>query len=475
MTNLDNTTPLPNCFEAEQSLLGTLLAHPNSFTQCQELKPEDFFEPVHSRFFAFIADQINKTGKVLPSVIVSQFRSDESLVDAKIEASAYVASLVASQEGFNTVQYLARRIKNDSALRSIHSVSTGMIERVLKPDIGASAVDIAGVAVDEINAIAQSVETDVKQTRFSVLSVADKITSALNETLQHGVLPTGGAYSGTKEMHRVFNGWQAGKYYVIAGRPGMGKTSVASSLLVRTAGKKSPVLFFSLEMGATELTQRILADVAYDASDRIEYESIDRHEVTPSQFERILQAQIKLESAEFIIDDRANPTLPQIRAKISREKQRLEDAGMALAVVAIDHIGLVRASERYSGNKVTETEEISIGLKAIAKDFGVAVVAMAQMNRGSEAREDKRPALSDLRWSGSIEQDADVVMFCYRPAYYLERQKCDDEMKEVERLNALDIAKNKLEIIVAKHRGGKCPNIEMFCDIGCCALRDLIK
>lgn len=466
---------LPGSIEAEFALLGSIMAHPKAFALCADLVPDDFLEPLHSRIFQSLTDQINSSGKAIPIALTSHFRGDETLKSMGMEASAYIAKLVSNAEMLGSVPYLVKMIKNDSGLRRLHECSTLLASECLAPEYGETVVDVAGRAIQTFTSIATDNGQEVRKVKFSVKDVANDILTAVNQTLQDGVLPEGGAYCGTRELHRIFNGWKAGRYYVIGGRPGMGKTTVAESLLIRTAGKGNPVLFFSLEMGAEELTARLIADVSYEARDRIEYQAIERHEITPSQFERILEVQDKLNTAPFTIYDKSGLTLAQVRAVTLKEKQRLEGIGQQLKVICIDHIGLMRASERYSGNKVAETEEISIGLKALAKDLGIAVVALVQLNRGPDSREDKRPSLTDLRWSGSIEQDADAVIFCYRPEYYLERQKCDDAMKELDRVEALALAKNKLELIVAKHRGGACPNIEMFCDIGCSAVRDIIR
>lgn len=468
-------TQLPNSFECEQALLGTVMSYPKTLTACVDLLPEDFFEGLHSRIFATLLAQVNLTGSASPLAVMSQLRGDETLSSMGVEPSRYVAALVANQQPVGSVVHLARVIKNDSMLRSIALKADEMARQALSPEIGETAVDVAARAIDELSGIVSSGNSDNRQTVFSTGETLNAITDSVNNYFTDGELPAAGAYCGTQAINRVFNGWKRGKYYVLAGRPGMAKTTVAVSLLMRTAGKGSNVLFFSLEMGAEELGYRMLSDIAYQSSDRVEYQSLERREVSQGQFERILDAAEKIKSIPLTIVDKAGLTLAQVKALSLKEKQRLEANGKTLDVICIDHMGLMRASDRYKGNKVAETEEISNQLKVLSKDLDVAVVALSQLSRGTEARDDKRPTLSDLRWSGSIEQDADVVMFVYRPEYYLERQKCDDPIKENERLNALDGVKNKLEIIVAKHRGGACPNIEMFLDIGCAALRDIAQ
>ena len=170
--------------------------------------------------------------------------------------------------------------------------------------------------------------------------------------------------------------------------------------------------------------------------------------------------------------DRVGMTIADIRSQALQQAQRLEAQGRRLDVICIDHLGLIKPSGKYAGNKAAETEEISASLKAMAKELNIAVVALVQLNRGVEGREDKRPSLSDLRWSGAIEQDADVVMFVYREAYYLTKP-VSDPMEDAARMVKLHAAKSELEVIFAKHRGGPCPTIKMFCDMGCGVIRDL--
>ena len=147
--------------------------------------------------------------------------------------------------------------------------------------------------------------------------------------------------------------------------------------------------------------------------------------------------------------------------------------GSRLEVLCIDHLGLIKPSSRYAGNKAAETEETSMSLKQLAKDLDIAVVSLVQLNRGVEGREDKRPGLSDLRWSGAIEQDADVVMFVYRESYYLERRRHDDQVQEVEREHKLKEKQNVIELIIAKQRGGTCPIVDLYCDMGCAFISDM--
>ena len=191
---------------------------------------------------------------------------------------------------------------------------------------------------------------------------------------------------------------------------------------------------FSLEMGREELSEMALCNLAWSRNSRVEYRDISAASVTregfSEKFNAVLQTAPLLNSMPFTIADRGGITIADIRSQSLQHAQYLRERSRSLSVICVDHLGLIKSSGKYQGNKVAETEEISSALKALAKELGCAVVALAQLNRGVEGRDDKRPSLSDLRWSGSIEQDADVVMFVYRPAYYLQigRASCRERV-----------------------------------------------
>jgi replicative DNA helicase len=192
-----------------------------------------------------------------------------------------------------------------------------------------------------------------------------------------------------------------------------------------------------------------------------------------TRFDRIHQIAPTFSSLPFEIADRGGLTVPQIRAQAVAYDLKLKAKGKKLEVLCVDHLGLIKASANYKGNKVAETEEVSADLKAMAKDLDVAMVGLAQLSRQVEQRDDKRPNLSDLRWSGGIEQDADCVMFVYREEYYLTKKQ-PDLKKETERQDRLAECQNKIEVLIEKQRGGPTLAMEFFCDIGCAVVRDAV-
>jgi replicative DNA helicase len=203
----------------------------------------------------------------------------------------------------------------------------------------------------------------------------------------------------------------------------MGKTALGACIARSIAEAQVPTLFFSQEMTAPSLAFRVLADMCFDHRDPLEYFKITKGELTADQGQRVVEAQRRLRSLPLEIDQQDGLTISQIATRARKRNLQLARKGRRLGVIIVDHLHLIRASARYSGNRVAEVTEISGGLKSLAKELDVAVVALAQLNRALEAREMKRPTLADLRDSGSIEQDADTIIFLFREAYLSVRQQ----------------------------------------------------
>jgi replicative DNA helicase len=315
----------------------------------------------------------------------------------------------------------------------------------------------------------------------SLGSITDSALVNLNEIFQTGVIE-GYAYAGLKDIESVIGGWKPGRYYVIGARPSMGKSTFGLSLLRQTASKNHGVMIVSLEMTAHELGSIALCDTALEMRERIEYRDIQSDRflnampaVNQNRLEVLIEAQQRMAGLPLQICDKAGMSISEIRVMARRFAQQLEAQGRKLEVILIDHLNLIRPDDRYKGVKSVETEQISNQLKVLAKELGLAVVCLVQLNRGVEGRDDKMPSLADLRWSGAIEQDADVVMFLYRKAYYLERKREEDEIKDGGRIRELAECKNTMEVLFAKNRGGPCPVVRLWCDMATGSVRDLAK
>ena len=458
-----------NRFDTEQGLIGALLG-PHGvplFHQCRAvIGPENFTEALFAAVFDRLEQGIANglTNFPLVAFVMSELRDNAMLKDANFPVSAFIARCCANACPAIGAEGSARQIKYD------------WCNDALKEAVADGDTESAQKHAAEMDQLSRA-HLNRADTFVSLGTVTDQVVARINDAYMAGKPPQQRAFCGSHDLGRAIGGWQRGRFYVIAGRPSMGKTTSALSLLLRTAHKGHGVLFVSLEMGSDELSSMALSSLARSQGRRVEYRDVSPEAVMEPGFrqklETIVQMRPLMNSMPFMVDDRAGLTVADIRAAASQHAQRLEAMGSRLEVLCIDHLGLIKPSSRYAGNKVAETEETSMSLKQLAKDLDIAVVSLVQLNRGVEGREDKRPGLSDLRWSGAIEQDADVVMFVYRESYYLERRRHDDQVQEVEREHKLKEKQNVIELIIAKQRGGTCPIVDLYCDMGCAFISDM--
>lgn len=266
-----------------------------------------------------------------------------------------------------------------------------------------------------------------------------------------------GSTTGFRILDEKLNGYCKRQFYVLAGRPAMGKSALAVSSLRRTAAAGHGVAIFSLEMSKEEIAARIISD-GLDDPLAPPYGAILRGAISPAQFEMVDTARDSLDGLPIYIDDAPSLSISEIAARARKARTMLEAQGYSLDVVCIDHMGLVTPAERYRGNKVAEATEVSNGLRAMAKELDCCVLALSQLNRQVESRDDKRPVLSDLRETGAIEQDAHVVAFVFRPFYYL---KQDQNVSD----HDLMAVKDDLEFLIRKNRNGETGDVNLRCRI----------
>ena len=464
LSNRDNDR-----FDNEVGLLGALLIHgePALYRAAAAICTADHFhDGFNARLFETIGRGVDSGLHAfrLTHWIIGELKGDAALRNLNVSASAMVARYCAQNFPATAVEAAARQVKRDH-------LSVELAVAVEDGAIGA-AQEIAAEMERLSRAHLQS-----DQGQQSISAAASDVLRALSDAYQAGGTATDFAYAGSHALGRVIGGWRRGRLYILAGRPSMGKTTTALSWVLRTARQGHGVFFASLEMGRQELVEIALCDISYDRHNRLEYRDIAATAVREPGFEdkfrHVYAAAPRLDNLPFMISDRTSQTVAEIRSAAQQYAQRLAAAGQRLDVVVIDHLNLIKPTGAYAGSKTAETEEVSAALKAMAKELGCAVICLCQLNRAVEGREEKRPGLSDLRWSGAIEQDADVVMFVYREAYYLERTRYDDMGREDERVARLDGCRNRLEVIFGKHRGGPCPVLEFYADMGCGVVRDM--
>jgi replicative DNA helicase len=450
---------MPHNTEAEQGLLGAILTNNKAYERVSEfLKAEHFYDPLHQRIFSAVDSLINQGRIADPVTLKGFFEKDPDL--GGVGAAAYLAELAAQVVSVVNAEHYGRAI-HDLFLR----------RRLI--DIGEETVNEAYDQKVEVDGITQIEEAEKKL--FELASLGDvkggfvSFYDSLKVVIQHAEVafkrdtPISGVTTGLIDMDRKLGGLHPSDLLILAGRPSMGKTSLAVNMAFNAAkaylssnGKEGAgVAFFSLEMSADQLAGRVLADEA-----QVPSEKIRRGDLRTEDFQRFAEATQLVGRAPFYIDDTPALSINAVRTR-SRRLARSVPSGIGLIVV--DYLQLLRGSSSTSENRVQEISEITRGLKAIAKELNVPVVALSQLSRAVEQREDKRPQLSDLRESGSIEQDADVVMFVFREQYYLERaeparrpDEGDDKFND--RYQAwqqrCEEVHNTAEVIIAKQRHG---------------------
>jgi replicative DNA helicase len=458
---------MPHNAEAEQGLLGAILVNNKAYEKVVEfLRPEHFYDPVHARIFEAIDSLINLGRIADPVTLKGYFENDPDL-----GGTTYLHDLAANVVSVINAEHYGRLI-HDLFLR----------RRLI--EIGEETVNDAYNQTLDTDGIAQIEQTEAKlfelastgDVKGGFVSFKDSLTVAIRnaEAAFQRDTPITGVTTGLIDMDRKLGGLHKSDLVILAGRPSMGKTSLAVNMGFNAAkawlasnGKEGAgVAFFSLEMSADQLAGRILADEA-----QVPSEKIRRGDLKTDDFQRFAEAMQLVGRAPFYIDD--TPAL-SINAVRTRARRLARSAPGGIGLIIVDYLQLLRGSStRSSENRVQEISEITRGLKAIAKELHVPVVALSQLSRAVEQREDKRPQLSDLRESGSIEQDADVVMFVFREQYYLERgeptrraDESDDKFNDRYQRwqQRCEEVHNTAEVIIAKQRHGPIGTVRLFFD-----------
>ena len=461
--------------EAEQTLLGALLINNAAYLRVSEyLQPEHFGNAMHGRIFAAIGKLIERGQIANPVTLKNLFDQDGALTD--IGGAQYLARLAeAAVTIINATDY--GRIIHDLYLRrQLITLGEEVVNDAFRQDLDDSAREQIERAEKTLFDLATTGQAEGGFRAFGT-ALTSAILNAEAAFKRSG--KTVGVATGFVDLDRKLGGLHPSDLIVLAGRPSMGKTSLATNIAFFAAKHYKPppaleirnvaedgaiVAFFSLEMSAEQLATRILAEESGVSSDRIR-----RGDVSNEDFDRFVQASQHLAAVRLFIDDTPALTVSAVR---TRARRLMRQQGLGLII--IDHLQLLRPSSqiRAQDNRVQEISEITRGLKALSKELNVPVLALSQLSRAVEQREDKRPMLADLRESGSIEQDADVVMFIFREEYYLSREpsRRPDEMeiKFSERYQEwrerLEKVHGLTEIIVAKQRHGPIGTVKLHFD-----------
>lgn len=457
---IQNEDAPPYNLEAEQGLLGALLLDNSVIERVSDfLKPFHFADTIHGKIFEGILRFVER-GQVADPVTLKDYFDRDKALEA-VGGAAYLVDMANSVLSITSAADYGKLVYDLYLRRELLRIGQDICSNAKTYEFDTTAVSQIEQAEKHLFDLATKGQSGGGLLPFST-AIAEALQTAEIAFKRDSHIV--GVTSGLIDMDKYLGGFHPSDLLILAGRPSMGKTTLATNVAFNAAKavldndpNGAPVAFFSLEMSAEQLASRILASESGVSSDKIR-----RGEVRAEDFPKFVEVTRMLQELPLFIDDTAAITVNAIRNRCRRLKRQ-----HGLGLVVIDYLQLIEAGgiKRSSDNRVNEISDISRGLKAIAKELEVPVIALSQLSRAVEQREDKRPMLSDLRESGSIEQDADVVMFVYRDEYYLERrrppensdkyQKWQEEMHRVYR---------QAEVIIAKQRHGPVGTVKLYFD-----------
>jgi replicative DNA helicase len=454
----------PHNIEAEQALLGAILVNNEAFYRVSDfLEPRHFFEPVHQNIYE-ITGSLIRVGKIANPVTLKTFLPADVDI-AGLTVSQYLARLAAEATTVINAEDYGRTIYDLAIRRSLIVIGEEMVNVAFDAPVDFAPRDQIEDAERRLYELAEMGKYDGGFQRFAA-ALTTAVDMAARAYQRDGRLS--GIATGLQDIDRMMGGLQSSDLVILAGRPGMGKTSLATNVAyniarawqgeVRPDGQRETVNggivgFFSLEMSAEQLATRIISEQTEIPSYRIR-----RGEIDPSDFDRIAAVAREMESLPLYIDETGGLAIAQLAARARRLKRQ-----KGLDLLVIDYVQLLQGSARRANeNRVQEVTEITTGLKALAKELNVPILALSQLSRQVENRDDKRPQLADLRESGSIEQDADVVLFVFREEYYLKNKEpragTDEHFKWQTDMEAVH---GKAELIIGKQRHGPTGTVQL--------------
>ena len=467
---------VPHNIDAERAVLGTLLIDNDAADGLNFLLSEHFYDPVHGRIYEIIQRRIHNQQLATPVTLKTLMENDPGLQE--LGGPAYLAQLANSAITVYNVKAYAEMIYELALKRELADLGKTVTLTALDGANEEAALDQIASAEDRLFKLAETGRSEGGFQPFKK-ALTEAVQLANKAYQRDGQLM--GISSGMMDMDAKLGGLHDSDLIILAGRPSMGKTALVTNLAFNVASAFEPevpgdpksgaknggvVGFFSLEMSSDQLATRILAEQAEVASEKIR-----RGEMDEEEFRRFAEAAARLQNAPLYIDD--TPALP-IATLAARARRLKRQHGLNLLIV--DYLQLCRGSSKSDGNRVQEISEITQGMKAIAKDLKIPVIALSQLSRQVESRDDKRPQLSDLRESGSIEQDADVVMFVFREEYYVGRLEPREGTPEhAEWQQKMDDVHNLAEVIIGKQRHGPIGTIKLMFDSRYTRFKDLAR
>jgi replicative DNA helicase len=461
----------PSNFAAEQALLGALLANNKAYERVSDfLAPEHFADPINGRVYQAIARRIDQNQIADPITLRAEF--EHSGILDEVGGTAYLAQLLTAMVGIINAADYAKTIYDAWVRRQLIDIGEVVVNNAFGADAELNGTQQIEAAEQQLFDLATRGRSDDRMVTFE-----KALTGAIHAAAQAFKQPGGvsGLSTGLRDLDKKTGGLHKSDLLILAGRPGMGKTALATKIAFGAAralmadaaadprkAKAGSVVIFSLEMSSEQLATRLLSEES-----RVSSERIRKGEIGEREFSKFVGVSKELQTLPLFIDDTPAITLSAVRTRCRRLART-----RGLSLVVIDYLQLMRPSPgTRTESRVLEISAITMGLKALAKELEIPVLALSQLSRSVESREDKRPQLSDLRESGSIEQDADAVMFVYRDEYYLQQRApkqmaYDDENKFQTAVDKwqrdMESVHNKAELILEKQRHGPTGKIELF-------------
>jgi replicative DNA helicase len=460
---------LPHNVEAEAALLGAMLIDARVADDMVELlDAEHFYDPLHGRVFEAVK-KLRRAGLLATPVTLKPMFEQDAGMQA-LGGPSYLAQLTGSGAALIGARDFAGQIKDLAMLRTLIGVGRELVDKAFDTSSEVNPKKQIEEAEESLFRISGDTES---QKSVKTFGAAATLALQMVERAQNAGGSLSGITTGLDSVNGKTGGLHRSDLVILAGRPGMGKTSLATNIAFNAAQRYlrdredgiegsrsvgSRVAFFSLEMSADQLATRILAEQSRISSEKLRMGTLNSQEM-----QRLIQASIELQNLPLYIDDTAGLSIAGLHTRMRRLQRKFEGE---IGLVVVDYLQLLSGSARGGDNRVQEISEISRGLKTMAKDLNVAVVALSQLSRAVEQREDKRPQLSDLRESGSIEQDADMVWFVYRDDYYHAAREPTDRssdaymawLEEGNRIQGIS------ELLISKHRHGATGKATLFFD-----------
>ena len=471
---------LPHNFEAEQGLLGMILIDNNNLEKVNEIvRPQHFSHPSHQNIYATIEKMVEMGLEAKHTTLKDYFEKDEGL--ESVGGAKYLAELANEVPLLNNIRDYAGTIYDRYLRREIIRMNQDISSEAFNFSIETNATQIIEQAESKLFSLSES---GVSQGGFVTLRDSVMVAVDIAEKAYNSDGHVTGVTTGLTDLDHKLGGLHNSDLLILAARPSMGKTSLAVNVAynaakkyAETGGAQGGIIgFFSLEMSSDQLATRIISDESGISGD-----DIRKGNIKETDFRKFVEASNRLTQVPLYIDDTPALTIGAVRTRARRLKRQY-----GLNMLVIDYLQLLQGSgsAQSAGNRVLEISEITRGLKAIAKELNIPVIALSQLSRAVEQRDDKRPMLSDLRESGSIEQDSDVVMFIYRREYYLSREEPEkkpgeDDSKFADRYaqwqQDLSDCNNVADVIVAKQRHGPIGTVSLHFEASVTRFSDLDK